>query len=70
MGVKAPFLLGCEELGERHDDACCCCCCCDRGGPSPADVGEGDLVERELLELFPPVARIEGDDGGSGERVK
>jgi len=68
MGVKAPFLLGCEELRGRPDDDAGCCC--DRGGPSPAEVGEGGLVERELFELFPPVARIEGDDGGSGERVK
>jgi hypothetical protein len=34
------------------------------------DVGDEGLVEIELLELFPPVAMTEGEDGGSGERVK
>jgi len=58
MGVRAPFCLGCEEPGGFS---------CDRG---PTDVGDGDLVEMELSELFPPVARGEGEDGGSGERVK
>jgi len=60
MGVRAPpFCLGCEEP-EGHG-------CCDRG---PADVGDGGLVEMELSELFPPVARTEGEGGGSGDRVK
>ena len=57
MGVSAPFGLGYEELGGND---------CERG---PADVGEGG-VGIELWELFPPVARTEGEDGGSGERVK
>jgi hypothetical protein len=58
MGVRAPFFLGCEEPGGHS---------CDRG---PADVGDDGLVETELLELFAPVAMTEGEDGGSGERVK
>jgi len=57
-GVRAPFFLGCEESGGHG---------CDTG---PADVGvlgDGGL---ELSELFPPVARTKGEDGGSGDRVK
>lgn len=58
MGVRAPFCLGCEELGGQG---------CDRGPPL---AGDGGIEGIELLELFPPVASTEGDDGGSGERVK
>lgn len=57
MGVNAPVCLGCEELGRSG---------CERG---PSDVGDGG-VDIELWELFPPVASMEGEDGGSGERVK
>ena len=57
MGVRAPLCLGCEELGGHN---------CDRG---PAEVGDGGVAGRELLELFPPLVRT-GGDGGSGERVK
>jgi len=57
MGVRAPFCLACEELGGHGSDR----------GPAG---GDGDLVEIELLELFPPVARTGGEEGGSGERVK
>jgi len=58
MGVRVPFCLGCKEPGGFS---------CDRG---PTNVGNGDLVEMELLELFLSVARGEQKDGGLEEQVK
>ena len=60
-GVSAPLaLLPVERPEEEHDTA-----------PAASSDGERDLgVEMSLEVLEPWVAAIEGDEGGSGERVK
>ena len=60
-GVSAPLaLLPVERLEDEHDRAL--------GASSD---GEEDLGVDMLLEVFEPWdAAIEGDEGGSGERVK
>ena len=60
-GVRAPFILG---LGGEPESGV------SRGGEEDMGVVEDPGVETSLTVLDPLVATIDGDAGGSGERVK
>lgn len=67
MGVKAPLCLVCPLLSP------CNCGGSSKGGDeeiSSPSSEPGDGVDRLLTVLVPRVAAIEGDDGGSVDRVK
>ncbi len=61
-GVRAPFLRGCSG-GEPAMDS-------SPGGEEDMGVDDEPGVGTSLMVLEPLVAAIEGELGGSGERVK
>ena len=63
-GVRAPFIRGFGG-GEPETERVF-----SRGGEEDIGVVEDTGVERSLIVLEPLVAAIEGELGGSGERVK
>ena len=62
-GVRAPLILGSE--GEPPDSKGL-----SRGGDEEMGVDDEPGVDTSLTVLEPFVAAIDGEDGGSGERVK
>lgn len=60
--MRAPFILGCVGDPDKGPS---------RGGEDDRGVFEDDPgVDTSPTVLDPLVAAIDGDDGGSGERVK